>query len=453
MKNVAVILAGGMGRRLGLTKPKQFLKIAGKMVLEHTVDIFEKHERINEIAIVVHADFMGFIEEIAVRNGWTKVKKILHGGKERFESSLSAIMAYSNESDVNLIFHDSVRPLVSPRIISDVCDALLAFEAVDVVVPPIDTIVKLNDNGLFVDEIPQRKYLGYGQTPQGFRLKTIKEAYERAKEDINFYTTDDCGVVIKYLPAVKVAVVTGERSNIKLTTAEDIYLLDKLFQIKYVTIDNSDLTALKGSVLVVFGGNSGIGKDICSIAQLNGAKVYGFSRSMGNVDISKINQVKRSLDYVYKREGKIDFVVNAAAILNRGGLLNMTHDEVHEVVQANYVGAINTTIASYPYLKESRGQILQFASSSYTRGRAFYSIYSSSKAAVVNFIQGVADEWADQHIRINCINPQRTKTPMRQKNFGLEDENTLLKSSKVAEISLRTLLCNIIGEVIDIKLV
>ena len=100
----------------------------------------------------------------------------------------------------------------------------------------------------------------------------------------------------------------------------------------------------------------------------------------------------------------------------------------------------------------SKGQILHFTSSSYTRGRANYALYSSTKSAVVNFVQAIAEEWQKDGIRINCINPQRTKTPMRTSNFGIEPEGTLLKSEDVAEISLKTLLSDFSGEVVDIKL-
>ena len=80
-------------------------------------------------------------------------------------------------------------------------------------------------------------------------------------------------------------------------------------------------------------------------------------------------------------------------------------------------------------------------------------MYSSTKSAVVNFVQALAEEWNDLGIRINCINPQRTKTPMRVQNFGLEEASTLLKSEEVALISLKTLMNKFSGEVIDIKLV
>ena len=97
--------------------------------------------------------------------------------------------------------------------------------------------------------------------------------------------------------------------------------------------------------------------------------------------------------------------------------------------------------------------MLNFTSSSYTRGRANYSLYSSSKAAIVNLTQALAEEFSLKHdIRVNCINPQRTLTPMRTTNFGIEDPKTLLTSESVAYASLNTLLLNITGQVIDVKL-
>ena len=113
---------------------------------------------------------------------------------------------------------------------------------------------------------------------------------------------------------------------------------------------------------------------------------------------------------------------------------------------------VNVAIAAYPYLKESKGQLLLYTSSSYTRGRAFYSIYSSTKAAVVNFMQAIAQEWDQDEIRVNVINPERTKTPMRVKNFGIEPDNTLLSAIEVAETSLRTLISDFTGQVVDVKI-
>ena len=255
MKNVAIILAAGQGSRLGLHKPKQFLKISGKTILEHVVDVFNKHDRIDEIAIVAKNQYVYDIENMIEKNEWGKVRKIISGGKERYESTLSAIAAYrDSEESVNLIVHDAVRPLVSGRIISDVCDKLLEFEAVDVVVPSVDTLVEVDADAKYIKSIPNRSLLRRGQTPQGFRLSCLQKAYEIGLKDPYFRVSDDCGVVNKYLPEIPIAIVMGENRNIKLTYPEDIYLLDKLFQIKSCEPKIRKLENLTGKVLVVFGG-------------------------------------------------------------------------------------------------------------------------------------------------------------------------------------------------------
>ena len=192
------------------------------MVIEHTVDVFERNNHIHEIAIVSNAMLIADIENIVLKNGWTKVKRILKGGSERYESSLSAIKAYENE-DVNLIFHDAVRPLVSHRILNDVVEALKNYSAIDVAMPSADTIIEVE--GDFISNIPDRSRLRRGQTPQAFDLNVIKEAYEKALLDPNFKTTDDCGVVLRYCPEIEIALVLGEERNLKLTYPEDLGLL------------------------------------------------------------------------------------------------------------------------------------------------------------------------------------------------------------------------------------
>ena len=453
--NIAVILAGGVGSRLGLDKPKQFMKMAGKTILEHTVDVFHKHENIDEIVIVINAAYLHDAEEMVLQNHWNKVKKVLNGGSERYESSLVAINAYKNIAgeDTNLIFHDAVRPMVSKRIIDETIAALRKYDAVDVAIPSADTIIKLDETKQFISEIPNREFLNRGQTPQAFKYKTISEAYKIALSDPKMKTTDDCGIVKKYLPQTQIYVVKGEEQNVKLTYPEDIYVLDKLFQIKCAQSDiGIDFSELKGKVMIVFGGNSGIGLDMVKIAKEYGAKCYAFSRSLTNTDISNMEDVKQALNRVYEKEQRVDYVVNSAAILNKEPIMHLRESTMGKIVDINYKGMVNVTVVAYEYVKESKGQILHFTSSSYTRGRANYALYSSTKSAVVNFVQAIAEEWQKDGIRINCINPQRTKTPMRTSNFGIEPEHTLLKSEDVAEISLKTLLSDFSGEVVDIKL-
>lgn len=450
IRNIAVVLSGGVGSRLGLSTPKQFFKVAGKMVIEHTIDTFEHNPYIDEIAIVSNPAYVSDVENIVLRNGWKKVKKILKGGKERYDSSLSAIHAYEGGEEVNLIFHDAVRPLVSQRIIDEVCETLKTHEAIDVTVPAVDTIIEAEND--HIASIPDRSRLQRGQTPQAFRLSVISEAYKRAFTDPEFKVTDDCGVVVKYMPEVPVYLVKGEESNMKLTYKEDTFLLDKLFQLRGSQAPESiDKSQLKGKVAVVFGGSYGIGKDIATQLKAFGTHVHSFSRSLTGTDVGNKKDVAQALKQVFDKEARIDYVINTAGVLNKEPLCTMDYAIIQAAVQTNYLGTVNVAIEAFNYLKQSKGQLIFFTSSSYTRGRAFYSIYSSTKAAIVNFVQAVAQEWETVGIRVNCINPERTKTPMRTKNFGIEPEDTLLKSEVVADATVRCLLANYTGQVIDVK--
>ena len=172
--NIAVILAGGSGSRLGGGLPKQFLKVAGKKIIEHTIDVFENNSLIDEIAIVTKEEYISEVENMILHNKYTKVKKILVGGKERYHSSLSAIEAYSKNDDI-LLFHDAVRPLVNDRIINDCIDAMKQYNAVDVAIKATDTMIEVNSDNC-IEYIPDRAKLRNGQTPQCFRRELIKKA-------------------------------------------------------------------------------------------------------------------------------------------------------------------------------------------------------------------------------------------------------------------------------------
>jgi len=224
--NIAIILAAGIGNRMENSMPKQFLKIAGKTVLEHSVDVFEKNPKIDEIAVVLKEEDIAAFESFKPNNNWHKVKNILKGGEERYQSALAAINAYRQFPDYRLIIHDAARPLISHRIIDDVIEALQLYNAVTVAIPTTDTIYEVDDSQHFVKDIPQRIFLQRAQTPQAFKVKTIQKAYEIALQTQNFQSTDDAGVVAKYLPNEKIFIVRGEEKNLKITYKEDIFLVE-----------------------------------------------------------------------------------------------------------------------------------------------------------------------------------------------------------------------------------
>ena len=250
MYNIAVILAGGIGARVGGTLPKQLLPLQdGKSVLEHAVDAFEQSSHIDEVCIVMHPDYIMHAEQMLLANAWQKVRHIIPGGKERWESSVNAIRQVRGErleargeenncqlpiancpNTINLLLHDAARPFVSQDIIARVCEALEEHEAVTVAIPSTDTVYEMADGK--VARIPQRSTIMRAQTPQAFRLELIAEAYAKALgvdslsaeacATCHLPATDDCGVVFNHLPEVSVHIVLGEEQNKKITFKEDI---------------------------------------------------------------------------------------------------------------------------------------------------------------------------------------------------------------------------------------
>ena len=225
--NIAVVLAGGVGARVGGNMPKQLLPLAdGKTILEHSVDAFEQVECIDEVCIVMHPDYICEANKMLQVNGWQKVKHIIVGGKERWESSVNAIRLYQEKlserefADSNILLHDAARPFVSQRIISDVCEALKENEAVVVAIPSTDTVYEMQ-NGC-VARIPNRSTIMRAQTPQAFRLPLITKAYDIALNSENMQVTDDCGVLFNHIPTQPIHIVLGEEQNKKITFKEDI---------------------------------------------------------------------------------------------------------------------------------------------------------------------------------------------------------------------------------------
>lgn len=450
MKNIAVILAGGIGERMKAGQPKQFLKIAGKPIIEHTLHTFQNNTNIDEIIVMITPGYVDSVSDITVK--FTKVTKVLEGGATRNDTTKIAINSITEESKV--LMHDAVRPFISHKVINSCIEALDTHDAVDVAIGATDTIIEVENS--IIKDIPNRENLRRGQTPQGFKLSTIKEAYEVASKDPLFKATDDCGVVVKYLPDVPVIVIEGEESNIKVTHPLDATIADKLFQIQSkeadVLSDDQKTQALSGKVAVVLGGSYGIGAHICDTLRKYGCEVHSFSRSETGLDVSNEAAVEKTLADVYDKTSRIDFVVNTAGQLSISPIQDMLIEDIQNAVSVNYMGPIYIAKHAIQYLEKTKGQLLLFTSSSYTRGRENYSVYSSSKAAVVNLSQALAEEWYSKEVRVNCINPERTATPMRTKAFGAEDPSKLLKPEKVADASVDALLSDLTGQVFEVRI-
>jgi 2-C-methyl-D-erythritol 4-phosphate cytidylyltransferase len=461
LRNVAVVLAGGTGTRVGLSIPKQLIKIAGKPIIEHTIAAMQASPLVDEILVMMAPGYLDDIRAIVKKGGYDKVTQILEGAGTRNDTT-SAALAALGEEECNVLLHDAVRPLVSQTIITANVEALQTHVAVDTAIPSADTVIQIGalvapgEGAETIADVLPRHLLRRGQTPQSFRLSTIRAAYAHAVRDPDFTATDDCTVVLRYLPEVPIAVVAGHERNMKVTEPIDVYIADKLFQLtsadRPAALTDEDYQAqLAGKTVVVFGGSYGIGADIAELARTHGATVKTFSRSSTGTHVERRSDIAEAAAAVLAETGQIDFVVNTAGVLIRGELSETSEETVYSSTDVNYLAPIFIAQEFFPHLAASRGSLLLFTSSSYTRGRSGYSLYSSAKAAAVNLTQALADEWAASGVRVNCVNPERTGTPMRTKAFGEEPPGTLLSSEEVARQSLDVMLGGQTGHIIDIR--
>ena len=232
MRMVAVVLGGGVGQRVGAEMPKQLLTLGGTTLVERCVAAFEAAPGVDEILVVMAPGYTGQVKAMLTDAGYRKVTAVIEGGATRpgsTRAALAAIAAGTVPDDCGVLLHDAARPLVDQRIIADCVAALRVHDAAGVAVPASDTMV-ITDNGV-MHSMPRRETLLRCQTPQCFRLSVITRAHELAAADpdtSSFAPTDDCGVVLRYLPDVEVHIVPGSEHNIKITYAHDLAVAEAL---------------------------------------------------------------------------------------------------------------------------------------------------------------------------------------------------------------------------------
>ncbi len=226
MKTLAIIPAGGAGRRMGGSVPKQYLPLAGVPVLVHTLRVFQSAPDIDEIYLVIPGgDIPEARKEIVARHALSKVSRVLEGGAERQDSVRNALLQAGDDHGIILV-HDGVRPFISGELIRRAVTAADRYGAVAVGVPVRDTVKEVTADGLVVRTVP-RERLWLTQTPQAFRRPLLVAAYEKAGRE-GFFGTDDASVVERM--GVPVRMITGESDNIKLTTPEDFALGEVILQ-------------------------------------------------------------------------------------------------------------------------------------------------------------------------------------------------------------------------------
>ena len=228
MKCTAIILAAGQGKRMKTKVQKQFLMLQGKPLLYYSLACFQKSDEIQEIVVVTGKESIDYCRsEIIEKYGFTKVKSIAEGGKERYDSVYAGLEACSADTDYVFI-HDGARPFVTEDIIKRTKEGVIVYGACIAGMPSKDTVKIIDENNI-VSATPERSRVWSVQTPQVFLYSLIKEAHDTARSVSMQGITDDAMVVEQY-KNTPVHIVEGAYENIKITTPEDILVAEKILE-------------------------------------------------------------------------------------------------------------------------------------------------------------------------------------------------------------------------------
>ena len=228
-----VILAGGIGSRMGGDKPKQYLTVKGKPIIICTIEKFLVVPEFEKVIVLCPKQWVEHTKNLIEKHIAPAKDRVavIEGGSTRNETIMNAIKLIESEGNLNddtiIVTHDSVRPFVTHRIIEENIKAAKEFGACDTVVPATDTIVEAMDNAT-ISNIPDRSKMYQGQTPQSFKALKLKNMYESLTDEEKDILTDAAKIFV--IKGEKVALVQGETFNMKITYPYDLRVAKSLLE-------------------------------------------------------------------------------------------------------------------------------------------------------------------------------------------------------------------------------
>ncbi len=229
-KNIALIIAGGIGERMHQDIPKQFINVHDKPVIIYTMEVFQQHPNIDAIEVVCLHGWHDILRAYAKQFGITKLQNIVNGGKTGLQSIRNGLYDIAERYDGNddiVLIHDAIRPMVNHEIISDNIRVCREYGNAITVIPCTSVMLKTYDSLASVSQVP-RDNLKITQTPQTFFLKEILQAHQQAIERGITDSVASCSLYVEL--GRKLYLSLGSEKNIKLTTSEDIEIFSALLQ-------------------------------------------------------------------------------------------------------------------------------------------------------------------------------------------------------------------------------
>lgn len=227
--NTAIILAGGVGSRMGVDRPKQFLMVQDKPIISYCLDIFQNHDEIDSVVVVVSDQWQDFVEEYAAKYGVTKIKGYAPAGKSRQHSIYNGLKCIDEkvpDTDI-VIVHDAARPLVSDRIISDCIKGATDYDGAMPVISVKDTVYQSKD-GEEIGCLLKRSELFAGQAPESFKFRKYFDIHNQVTDEEIGATAGSSEIAYRH--GMEIRMVKGSERNLKITTIEDLETFETILK-------------------------------------------------------------------------------------------------------------------------------------------------------------------------------------------------------------------------------
>lgn len=427
----ALLLAAGQGIRFGGLYPKQFMTLHGRSLVEWTVRNILQISSLQELVIVLPreklAQFGERLKAIA-----PELIQICDGGSTRHESIQKGLKSFKKLPQY-LTIHEAARPNASLDVFYRGLKALDGHDAVVPVIASSDSLLYLRKGRI---DLADRSEIWRIQTPEFFRFKVAEKLLDTA-----FETTPTTLFEMALRQGFKVGHIQGERGNIKIDTSTELALIEPFFTMAQTLPPPLEKMKLSGKRALIFGGTGAIGSAIVKQLSSHGADVHACG---SNIRLHTPNALSSFFDQ------KWDIIIHSAGSFSKENktLLKPFVDSSEE--EREY--ALNLLYRSAWQIMElasktmpGGGHVVFIGSSAAFRGRKDFTLYAPAKSSLINFVQGVAEEFASKKIFVNIVSPQRTQTPMR-KNLNENNIHPILSPHDVAHVVGRFCQGNVWGE-------
>lgn len=407
--NIGIILAGGIGSRFKSDKPKQYMKLNGKEIIEYTINAFKRSKKINHILCVLDAN--------TIQEGRIEKKydiKCIQGGDTRNASLKNALdyIKENYENVVNIFIHEAARPFITEIVINNYIDQLDQYDAVVTAVEITDSLAKKNG------ENTERADYHLIQAPEGFRFTSL---YEDFKAESNITST--CHQLQKHR---KIKYSYNFGNNLKITYPNDLFLAEQIIKYNYFEKNLLNNVVVKKEALVLLlGASGGLGKSVKNRFEDQGIKILSPSRK--ELNLAKISSSDLE---AFCADNVPDIIINCAAhsINDEKDLIDGFEETFAVNVKSNLI------ILEFAKKINKKVNVVLLSSSSSTRGRQNITLYSSSKAALNSIVESQAEVALKNNVYINAILPEKINTPLIQKLHKKDiDALELLKVEDVVD--------------------